>query len=422
MHEDPVTARPPSGSEPLRIALLAPPMVPVPPPGYAGTERIVAILAEELHRRGHRVTLFASGDSEPPCELVPTVDRALWATGYRGDVSAHIDLTLAKAWERHRDFDVIHSHVETGGFLFARQCPTPVVTTLHGRLDVAGIPDLIDEFSDIALVAISASQRRWWPDANWVATIHHGLPLERVPFGRRAGRDLVLVGRIAREKGIQEAIELARRTGRRLRLAAKVHDPDEQELFDALVKPAITDGLVDWKGELPPAQRDPLLASSLATLMLGAWPEPFGLVAIESLATGTPVIARHAGALPEIIEHGTDGFLVDDLDEAELAVRLVPKLDRERIRARALERFSVERMVDEYEAVYRRLAETGSGDGESRVASLPVGRWPVVVPVEPQSGIGSAVPAAPVTGRPGAGRSSVRLGSQRVVAPQEVAR
>ncbi|HET6379537.1 MAG TPA: glycosyltransferase family 4 protein [candidate division Zixibacteria bacterium] len=340
---------------PLRIALLAAPMEPVPPVAYGGTERVVAALAEELARRGHDVTVFASGDSKVSARLVPVIPVALWRRGYRGDVSSFIAAGIAECWRRADEFDVIHSHVEGLGFLMARHCPTPVLSTLHGRLDSFGMPQLLNAFRDVPLVAISHSQRRWAPEANWVATIHHGLPLDRAPFGDRPGEYLAFVGRCTPEKGVAEAIELATLSGMPLRMAAKVHDPEEQEHFEEVVRPAIDDGRIDWLGELPPAQRDPMLASALATLMLGAWPEPFGLVAIESLACGTPVIARRAGALPEIVEHGVDGFLVDDVAEARLAVELAPRLNREEIRRRALARFGVERMTDAYENAYRAL-------------------------------------------------------------------
>jgi glycosyltransferase involved in cell wall biosynthesis len=355
-------------SDRLRIALVVPPMLPVPPPTYAGTERVVAALGEELHRRGHRVTLFASGDSEFSGELVPILERSLWSQDYRGDVSSFINVGLAKVWARHDDFDVIHSHAETLGFLFARYCPTPVMTTLHGRLDVSGIPELVEEFSDIPLVAISESQRRWAEGANWVATIHHGLPLEAMPFGERPGKYLAFVGRITPEKGIAECIELARRVKLPLKIAAKVYDEHEQQHFREIVEPAIQEGVVDFLGELGELERDPLYAGARATLMLGAWPEPFGLVAIESMATGTPVIGRRAGALTETIEHGVDGFLIDDLTEAELAIDMLLELDRAQIRQRAIERFSPERMTDEYEVVYRELA--GRAGSEPKAESL----------------------------------------------------
>ena len=342
---------------PLRIALTVPPMLPVPPVTYAGTERVVAHLITELTRRGHTITLFASGDSTADCEIVPIVEKSLWSTGYRGGVGSFIDVGLAKVWAQHDRFDLIHSHTETDGFLFARHCPTPVVTTLHGRLDVEGIPDLLAEFTDIPLVAISDSQGRFYPNQNWIATVHHGLDLAGAPFERAPGDYLVLVGRVTPEKGVAEAIEVARRTGLPLRMVAKVYDPHEQALFEEVVQPAVDEGIVEFLGELRPDERDPIMAGARATLMLGAWPEPFGLVAIESMATGTPVIARRAGALTETIRHGQDGFLVDDIDEALLAVAKVAELDREQIRAGVLSRFSLGRMADDYEDVYRLVLE-----------------------------------------------------------------
>jgi len=361
--------RAPSLDRALRIGVISPPMLPIPPTRYAGTERIVAGLVNGLHRRGHQVTLFAPGDSQVDCELVPTIPRSLWSTGYRGDLSAYVNLTLAKVWPASRRFDVIHSHVDTLGFPFARWCPTPVVSTLHGRIDELGHPALLDEFCDVPLVAISDSQRRWSPEANWVATVPHGLDLARAPFGAAIGSYLAFVGRIAPEKGVADAIAVARATGLRLRMAAKVYDHAERQLFDEIVAPAIDEGLVDFLGEVGQGQRDELLAGALATLMLGAWPEPFGLVAIESMATGTPVIARRAGALPEIVEHGRSGFLVDDLKEAALAVERAARLDRRQVRHSAVTRFSVERMLDDYEAVYARLLGISAGDA---VESEPI--------------------------------------------------
>jgi glycosyltransferase involved in cell wall biosynthesis len=362
------------GAGPLRIALVSPPMVPVPPPRYAGTERVVAVLARELQRRGHVVTLFAPGDSDPGCELVETIPRSLWAEGYRDDISAFVSITLARIAAHQDRFDIIHSHVESLGLLFARLSAVPVVSTLHGRLDQLGMPELLSEFRDVPLVAISDSQRRWSPEANWVATVHHGLPLAEAPFGREPGQYLAFVGRIAPEKGVAEAIDLARSTGVRLRMAAKVFDDQERDLFDRLVAPAVDEGVVDYIGEVGARERDSLFAGALATVMLGAWPEPFGLVAIESLGCGTPLIARRAGALPEIVTHHQDGFIVDDLSEARLAVELAGTLDRASIRRRAIGRFSVERMTDGYERVYRALLEPpgmSAGDAVAQSVRLP---------------------------------------------------
>ncbi len=348
-------------SDKLRIAVVAPPMLPIPPSNYAGTERVIAALVDELLDAGHQVTLFAPGDSNARADLVPTIDHSLWSSEYLGSPHAFQTLTLAKVWPRRDDFDVIHSHLEAAGFLFARLCSTPVISTLHGRLDVEGMPDLLDEFTDVPLVAISDSQGRWYPNNNWIATIHHGLPLRAAPFGPTPGEYLAFVGRVAPEKGVDESIEVARRAGCQLRVAAKVQTVEEKAQFAEFVEPAIADGTVEYIGEVGQPERDALYAGALATLMLGAWPEPFGLVAIESLATGTPVVARRAGALTETIEHGVDGFLVDDADEAMLALSRVRSLDRRRIRERALERFSAKRMADDYVAAYRTVIERRNG-------------------------------------------------------------
>lgn len=355
----------------LRIALLASPMEPVPPVGYGGTERVVAALAQELTKRGHEVTVYASGDSQVAGRLEPIVPRALWRTGYQGDFSAHVTRAVARCWSHEARYDIVHSHVEGYGFLFARHASIPVVSTLHGRLDTQGVPELLDEFADVPLIAISESQRRWAPDANWVGVVHNGLPLEQMPHVAAPEDYLLFVGRIAIEKGIEEAIELARRVKAPLRIAAKVHDATERALLERVVDPIAGRDGIEYHGELPTSARDSLFARARVTLMLGAWPEPFGLVAIESLACGTPVIARRAGALPEILRHGVDGFLVDDVAEAELAVARIDRLDRRLIRSRALERFSAGRMAEAYEGIFLRLVD--------REPELPEPEPPLVI-------------------------------------------
>jgi len=402
----------PSNTAPLRIALVAPPMKAVPPVGYGGTERVVDALAIGLDARGHDVTTFATGDSHVPGRLVPIRKEALWKEGYRGDIAGFMEMAADAVWKHADEFDVIHSHLETFGFLLARYCTTPVVTTLHGRLDDSFTPDLLREFTDIPLVAISENQRRWWPDQNWVATIHHGQDLTRSPFRDQPGDYLAVVGRVAPEKGIAEAIELARRTGRPLKMAAKALDPAEIAMRDELVMPAHEEGVIEFLGELLPPERDEMMAGAFATLMLGTWPEPFGLVAIESLATGTPVIGRRTGALPEIIEEGVDGFLVDDLGEAMLALDRIGDLDRTEIRRRTLERFSVDRMTAAYEDVYRDLIAAKPG-----VAASVPGRPSVTGPrrtVRPERPIEPVLPTIPLPA-PAAASSSVAKGSPATV-------
>lgn len=347
----------PPGDRPsasLHIGLIAPPLLPVPPPAYGGTERVVHALAEGLHAAGHDVTLFASGDSKVSCQLVETIPRACW-TGGSSDLDWAFGRVIATVRRFERRFDVIHSHLEAMGFDFARSSPTPVLSTMHGRLDEPAIQDALRAFPNVHLVGISRSQQSFAPWANWLGVVAHGLDLARMPFKASGGDYLLFVGRIAREKGITEAIEIAQRTRQRLVIAAKIFAPTEWTLFEREVRPALKPGRIEYVGEVGPAVRDPLYAGARATLMLGDWPEPFGLVAIESLAAGTPVVAFRRGALPEIVVDGLDGFLVDDLDAAERAVRSVALFDRARIRARALARFSVSRMVDGYVALYGRL-------------------------------------------------------------------
>jgi len=355
------TAMSPKTNGPLRVALLAPLVTPIPPPAYAGTERVIAALALHLHERGHEVTLFASGDSQVPCRLVPVLEESLWAKGYNGDGRQYAPMVVAAAWRDADQFDVIHSHLEGGGFVFARHGPKPVVSTLHNRLDTEGMPHLLSSFTDVPVVAISDSQRRWSPDANWVATIHHGIARRESLSSERPGAYLVVVGRLTWEKGIEEAIQVARDLCIPLKIAGKAHEEVEREMLENVVEPAVKDGVAEFVGELPPNERDALLAGGLATLMLGAWPEPFGLVAVESMVTGTPVIGRRAGGLTETVKHGETGFLVDDLLEAKTAVQRAASLDRLAIRNYALETFSPDLMVERYEAVYRQLAADASG-------------------------------------------------------------
>lgn len=376
-------------SRTLRIGLVAPPVLRIPPLRYAGTERVVAALADGLVARGHHVTLFASGDSTAGSEVVAVVPHAAWHGRSTGDTATFGMLAAVKALEHADRFDLVHSHVDVMSLPLARQARVPVLTTFHARLDLPGMYESVLAFGRAPLVAISDSQRRWHPDANWVATVPHGLPLRAMPFSAEPGDYLVVVGRATPEKGIAEAIEVARASKLPLRIAAKALDPAERNYIDTHVKPALGDG-VEFLGEIGPDERDPLLAGALATLMLGAWPEPFGLVAIESLAAGTPVIARRAGALPEIVEHGVDGFLVDDLSEARLAVTLVAGLDRARIRERAIARFDVERMVSNYERLYRSLVD---GD-RARPAPGRVGATAVLKP-RPRPVVGIRVGAAP---------------------------
>jgi glycosyltransferase involved in cell wall biosynthesis len=352
-------------TRPLRIAQVAPPFERVPPRAYGGTERIVHGLVTELDRRGHEVTTFASGDSVVPGRHIETVPQALRPLGYGGDSLPYMQLTLHEVLARATEFDIIHSHMEWASLLLARVSPVPVVSTFHGRLDLP-YADAMFRDPPAGLVAISKNQASTHPDVPWAAVVHNGLRLTEAPFGTSQRTDaLCFVGRVAPEKGIVEAIDIALEAGRPLRIAAKAGPTaTEREYFDTVFQPALKAAgrSVEFLGELDQADRDELFAQSHASLMPGSWPEPFGLVLIESLACGTPVIARRIGALPEILRDGIDGFFGDDVTAMAFKVDRVVDLDRRAIRESVLDRFSVERMTDRYLAVYRaRLEATGAG-------------------------------------------------------------
>jgi glycosyltransferase involved in cell wall biosynthesis len=338
----------------VRIALLSPPLLPVPPERYGGVERVVGVLAEGLHERGHDVTLFAPGDSSVSCRLVPTVERALWNYGYEPDPSRHYEHTLELVVEAGDEFDIIHSHLDQRGFELGGRTAVPVMSTLHGRTDVDPLAAALAAHPEEPVVAISHSQRSFAPNANWLATIHNGLDLDTLPLGTGGGGYVVFVGRLSHDKGVRETIEAARIAGMRLLVAAKALAPNELEVYDTVVAQAVDEGVAEFIGEVDRTARDRLFAAAEATLMLSRWPEPFGLVAIESLAAGTPVIASRSGALPEIIEHGVDGFVVDSPAAAAAALAAVSSLDRGEIRRRALARFSAGRMIEKYEEIYMR--------------------------------------------------------------------
>jgi glycosyltransferase involved in cell wall biosynthesis len=360
---------------PLRIAQVAPPFERVPPRAYGGTERIIAELVAELDRRGHHVTTFASGDSDVPGRHVETVPEALRPIGYTGDSLPYFLSTMRQVLDHADEFDVIHSHLEWSSLLLARVSPTPTVSTFHGRLDLPWAADALRD-PPAGLVAISENQASTHPEVPWTV-IHNGLTLIDAPFERRRTDALCFVGRVAAEKGIVEAIEIAKKAGRPLRIAAKIGPiPPERdyntEVFQPALKAASSD--VEFLGELDQADRDQLFAESYASLMPGSWPEPFGLVAIEALACGTPVIARRIGGLPEIIRDGIDGFFGDDVDQLAFKVDGVDRLDREEIRRSVLERFSAGRMTDGYEALYRAVAEPGRHGQVDDVVSVGVTR------------------------------------------------
>jgi glycosyltransferase involved in cell wall biosynthesis len=337
----------------LQIAQLAPLFESVPPQGYGGTERVVAYLTDALQALGHDVTLFASGDSETRAELCACAPRALRLDPQSGDPVAMHLLLLERAFERARDFDVIHAHLDYLAFPVARRCEVPVVTTLHGRLDLPWLPRVFGEYAEQRLVSISDPQRLPVPGANWVGTVHHGLPRDLYHFHAGPGRYLAFVGRISVEKRVDRAIEIAVRAEVPLRIAAKI-DPSDEAYFRASVEPLLDHPLVEFVGELDDAHKDEFIGNAAALLFPIDWPEPFGLAMIEALACGTPVIAWPHGSVPEVLEDGVSGRIVQDIDSAVSAVREIERIDRRTCRERFEARFTAERMASQYLQIYER--------------------------------------------------------------------
>ncbi|MDA9465179.1 glycosyltransferase family 4 protein [Bradyrhizobium sp. CCBAU 53415] len=338
----------------MRIAQLAPLAESVPPKLYGGTERVIAWLVDELVDRGHDVTLFASGDSSTKAKLHAVWPRAL-RLGRKGvDPNAACALLIEAIGERARDFDVIHSHVDWLPLPVLGRTGVPFLTTMHGRLDLPGLPDVIGTFPKAPFVSISDNQRRPLPDANWIATIPHGLPKDLFRPSYEAGSYLAFLGRLTAEKGPEAAIRIARAVQMPLRIAAKIPRA-ETAYFKKKLEPEIDGETVQLIGEVNELRKQPFLAGASALLFPIDWPEPFGLVMIEAMACGTPVIAYRSGSVPEVVEDGVTGFIVDGEQEAIEAVEKVIRLDRRRVRARFEERFVASRMAKEYEERYREL-------------------------------------------------------------------
>ena len=337
----------------MKIAQVAPLTEAVPPHLYGGTERVVAFLTDELVRCGHDVTLFASGDSRTSAHLVASWPRALRLDGACDGLSPHI-LMLEEVLHRASDFDVIHFHIAQFHFPSARRLAVPHVTTLHGRLDIAQFAPLYREFNDIPVVSISDAQRDPLPDARWVATVHHGLPENLLAFHPEPGRYLAFIGRISPEKRVDRAIEIATACGVPLKIAAKV-DPADRTYFETEIRHLLDNPLVEFIGEIGESQKAAFLGGASALLFPIDWPEPFGLVMIEALACGTPVVAFRGGSVVEVIDEGVTGFVVDCMADAIEATRNVQRLNRQQCRATFERRFNVTRMAADYVAVYERL-------------------------------------------------------------------
>ena len=339
----------------MRIAQIAPLHEAVPPKLYGGTERVVSFLTEELVAQGHDVTLFASGDSVTSAKLEPVWPRALRLDPTIRDAIAPQMLMMEAVRRRADEFDVLHFHLDYWSFsLFSRQ-RTPYVTTMHGRLDLPEWQPLFNLFQNAPVVSISDAQRRPLPQARYVGTVLHGLP-ENLLTPQPGPKDyLAFLGRIAPEKGPDRAIRIARACGIPLKIAAKV-DRTDQAYFDEVIRPMLAGGGVEMIGEINDARKPEFLSGAKALLMPIDWPEPFGLVMIEAMACGTPVIAFNRGSVPEIVEDGVNGYIVEDERGAMSAVDRLSKLSRATVRQRFEARFTARRMAEDYLAIYRTLA------------------------------------------------------------------
>ena len=341
----------------MKIAQIAPLVESVPPTLYGGTERVVSWLTEELVAAGHDVTLFASGDSRTRARLEPIVPRALRLDGIHDSTPYNI-IMLDRVAARQHEFDVLHFHIDFFHYPLFRSLAHKTLTTLHGRQDLPELPDIYRAFPHMPLVSISDHQRRPVPPANWRGTIYHGLPNGLLKQGRGEGGYLAFLGRICADKGPLEAIEIARRSGMTLKMAAKV-DPADQKYFDEQVKPVLeASPHVEFIGEINDSQKQHFLGKAAALLFPISWPEPFGLVMIEAMACGTPVIALNCGSVPEIMDDGLTGFVVDTVDEAVTAVARLNRLFRPSIRSRFEERFSAGAMARDYVKIYQGLVQS----------------------------------------------------------------
>jgi glycosyltransferase involved in cell wall biosynthesis len=341
----------------MRIAQVAPLYESVPPRLYGGTERVVSWLTEELVRMGHEVTLFASGDSKTSAYLISAASQALRLNDQIVEEMPYFMIQLEQVKQHAREFDFIHWHIDYMSYPLSHCIPTPQVTTLHGRLDLPDLFPLYKEFQDIPVISISDAQRTPLPWINWQGTVHHGLPANLFTPHNARGEYLAVLGRISPEKGVDRAIEIAKRVGMPLRIAAKISKPD-RPYYEQVIKPLLDHPLIEFVGEINEKQKDDFLGNAYAVLFPINWPEPFGIVMIEAMACGTPIVAFPGGSVEEVEEDGVTGYLVTNVEEAVRAVERVPELSRRRVRAAFEERFTAAQMTRNYLALYHRIIET----------------------------------------------------------------
>lgn len=353
----------------MKIAQIAPLSERVPPRFYGGTERVVSYLTEELVRQGHDVTLFASGDSRTAAKLVRCSEMALRLNPVVRDALPYQLIMLDEVRRCADEFDVLHFHIDLLQFPLIRGCADRAVTTLHGRLDLPDLKPFYVAFSEFALVSISDDQRHPMPPVNWAGTVHHGLPRNLLPFNPKPSGDyLAFLGRISPEKRPDRAIEIAVRAGMRLKIAAKIDKVDEAYWNEVIAPMVGSHPNVEFVGEIGEAEKAEFLGNAHALLFPIDWPEPFGLVTIEAMACGTPVIAFRCGSVPEVIDPGVTGYVVTSVEDAAAMVPLAGKLDRATIRATFDKRFTAERMAADYLDIYRNLPGARAKAGHRRDA------------------------------------------------------
>jgi glycosyltransferase involved in cell wall biosynthesis len=338
----------------MRIAQISPLYESVPPKLYGGTERVVYNLTEELIARGHDVTLFASGDSVTNARLRSVCKNALRMDDDCIDPIIYHYTMMEMVEKESPEFDIIHAHIDYMYFPIMRRSKNLYITTLHGRLDIPELEPLFREYSEIPLVSISDSQRKPVPGSNWMGTVYHGLPLDLYTFNRTGGNYLVFVGRVSPEKRIDRAIEIAKEAGIMIRIAAKI-DKVDRDYYESKIAPLLDHPLVDFIGEVGEKEKEELLGNALGLLYPIDWPEPFGLAMIEAMACGTPVVAYNCGSVPEVVDEGLTGFVVNSHREAVAAVKKLSQLDRKICRSVFEKRFSAKRMVDDYLAIYESM-------------------------------------------------------------------
>jgi glycosyltransferase involved in cell wall biosynthesis len=346
----------------MRIAQVAPLYERVPPLSYGGTERIVSYLTEELIRQGHQLTLFASGDSLTEGDLIASCDRSFRLNPDCVDYLAHYVLQLEQVFQLSNSFDVIHFHIDYLHFPLFRRQGIPNVTTLHGRLDLADLVPLYREFNDMAVVSISNAQRNPLPWLNWQGTVYHGIPVELYERKRDQGSYLAFLGRISPEKRVDRAIEIAKLVNMKLKIAAKI-DAVDRAYTEREIRPLLDHPLVEFIGEIGEREKQEFLGNAYALLFPIDWAEPFGLVMIEAMACGTPVVAFLRGSVPEVIDHGVTGFIVQSIEEAVVALERIQHFDRERCREVFEQRFSATRMANDYVKIYEKALASRDGNG-----------------------------------------------------------